>query len=276
MSGSSRVRMPAVAGRFYPDNPVLLREEVRKHLGDVSTASSALALMAPHAGYVYSGRTAGKTFARVAVPRRVIVLAPNHTGRGAPLSLIAGGSFRIPGADVPIDEELAQTMLAGIPGACVDPRAHEWEHAIEVELPFLLARQPEIRIVPLVIAGLSEEASLMVGESLAGIVGAIPEPDDVLVVASSDMSHYLPDEQTRRLDRLAIDRILDVDAPGLFRTVTDQRISMCGYVPATIMLSYVRARSRGAATAELADYTTSGDAFGDYSKVVGYAGMLAK
>jgi AmmeMemoRadiSam system protein B len=259
-------RAPAVAGRFYPGDAKTLAADVARFLGDVSGARPAIGIVAPHAGYMYSGEIAGKTFARVDVPARAIVLAPNHTGRGAKIAVVAEGVFELPGGGVPIDAALAARVLAEVPGAAADARAHEREHAVEVELPFLRARRPDVQIVPIVLGGLSEEEAIAVGEGLAR---AAP---DALVVASSDMNHYLADDVTRAIDRKAIDRLLALDARGLYRTVRDDGISMCGVLPATAMLAC--ARARGAAKAELAGYATSGDAFGDRDRVVGYAGVI--
>jgi AmmeMemoRadiSam system protein B len=267
------VRAPAVAGRFYPDDPRELRREVSHFLGDGTSAQPALGVLAPHAGYVFSGAVAGHTFTSVRVPERVVVLCPNHTGRGAPISVFAKGAFRIPGADIPIEEDLAQAVLAEVPGAQEDARAHVQEHAIEVELPFLLALQPRLRLVPVVLGGLTEQEALDVGRALARVVAGL-SPSDVLVVASSDMSHYLPDPDARRQDRLAMGPLLSLDAQGLIRTVETHDISMCGYLPTAAMLAY--AKARGATECTLSAYATSGDAFGDYSRVVGYAGAVVR
>lgn len=268
------VRAPAVAGRFYSADPSALRLDVSRRIGDAAAAAPALGAMAPHAGYVYSGDTAGRTFALLQVPRRVIVLAPNHTGRGARISVVASGAFRVPGADVPIDEDLARACLAEIEDAREDTRAHELEHAVEVELPFLLARRPDVQIVPIVLGRVAEGEAVKMGAGLARAIDAAAGREDVLVLASSDMSHYLPDERTRQLDRLAIDQMLKLDPGGLYRTVCALDITMCGYVPATAMLACALARGGGAA--ELAAYATSGDAFGDTERVVGYAGLLVR
>lgn len=269
--------MPAVAGRFYPASAAELEREVDDYLRRGATDAPpvrAAGVMAPHAGYVYSGGVAGQVFARVAVPERAIILCPNHTGMGRRIAVIAAGSFRIPGADVPVDHELAQAILAEVPGAGSDPSAHRFEHAIEVELPFLLSRQPALRIVPMVLAGLSEDEAIDLGKALERAVRRVgAEPGvDVLLVASSDMSHFLPDDVTRRVDRMALEPLLGYDASGLYRTVVQNDISMCGFIPATAMLSY--AVQAAAEQPSLVGYATSGDAFGDRDRVVGYAGVV--
>jgi AmmeMemoRadiSam system protein B len=260
------LREPAVAGRFYPGDAPTLRREVTRLLGERAPAPH-LGAVVPHAGYVYSGKIAGATFARLAIPESVVVMAPNHTGRGPRVSVYARGAFRIPGAELAVDEALAARVLAEVPGAQADTRAHEREHAIEVELPFVHALRPDARIVPIVLGGLDGDEAIAVGEGLARAVGG----GDVLVLASSDMSHYIPHELAERKDRLAIERLLALDPAGLHGTCELHDITMCGVLPATALLAY--ARARGGARPELVGYATSGEAFGAYDSVVGYAGV---
>jgi AmmeMemoRadiSam system protein B len=271
------LRSPAVAGQFYPASVPELTEQVTGflHAGKGHAPRRACAVMAPHAGYVYSGGVAGKVFAAIEVPRRVVLLGPNHTGRGPRVSVMASGAWQLPGARVSIDEELAAAILAEFPLAQADHEAHQLEHSLEVEVPFLVARQPALRIVPVVLGVLSANDAIGFGEALYRAVARVREAhpgEDVLVVASSDMSHYLPDETARRVDQTALAPLLAFDPEGLYRTVIDHDISMCGFIPATAMLSY--ARQAGAARPELVAYATSGDAFGDKSRVVGYAGVV--
>ena len=276
MEAKPWIRQPAVAGRFYPGEARELEREVRAHLeaGQGGTDPEAVrAVMAPHAGYMYSGGVAGQVFARVEVPRRVVVLGPNHTGRGARISVVPAGAFVLPGGRVEIDEELAAAILEEVPGAQADVEAHRFEHSIEVELPFLLARRPDVRFVPIVLGGISGQTAVAVGEGLARAIARTG--GDTLVVASSDMSHYLPDAQARVVDRAALEPLLAFDASALYATVVDQDISMCGFIPATAMLAYARAAGSTAAP-ELVAYATSGDASGDRSRVVGYAGVLIR
>ena len=266
-------RPPAVAGLFYPGDPAALARQVAACLGAGEPAGpprAALAVMAPHAGYIYSGRVAGQVLAAVEVPERVVVLGPNHTGRGRRIAVMSAGSCELPGGAVPVDEELAAAILAEVPGAEPDREAHRGEHSIEVELPLLRARQPALRIAPVVLGGLGGEEAIAVGEGLARAVARVEGP--VLVVASSDMSHYLTDDEARAVDRLALDALLGGDPASLYRTVREHDISMCGVLPATAMLAY--ARARGAGPPELVAYATSAEASGDTSRVVGYAGVI--
>jgi AmmeMemoRadiSam system protein B len=268
------LRHPAVAGRFYPGDPDDLRTEAQGYLSQASSVKQvplrALGCIAPHAGYMYSGHVAGAVFARLEVPQRCIVLCPNHTGMGRALAVMSEGGWQTPLGDVPIDAELAAALKARFPALQEDAAAHRAEHAAEVELPFLLLRQPELRFVPIALGTGQFETLEQLGKVLADVIAA--QKDPVLVVASSDMNHYESDVVTRAKDHRAIERILTLDPRGLFDVVTQQDISMCGYGPAVVMLT--AARQLGAKSAELVKYATSGDISGDRDMVVGYAGVV--
>ena len=256
------LRHPAVAGRFYPGDPDDLRTEAQGYLSQASSVKQvplrALGCIAPHAGYMYSGHVAGAVFARVEVPNRCIVLCPNHTGMGRALAVMSEGGWQTPLGDVPIDAELAAALKARFPALQEDAAAHRAEHAAEVELPFLLLRQPELRFVPIAVGTGHFEMLEQLGKALADVVAAHEDP--ILIVASSDMNHYESDVVTRAKDHRAIERILTLDPRGLFDVVTQQDISMCGYGPAVVMLT--AARQLGAKSAELVKYATSGDISG--------------
>ena len=275
------LRQPAVAGRFYPVDPYDLRSEVRGYLSPANAVThapvQALGCIAPHAGYVYSGHVAGAVFARVEIPRRCIVLCPNHTGMGRPLAMMSEGAWRTPLGDVPIDAALAAHLKQRFPALEDDAAAHRAEHAAEVELPFLLLRQPELQFVPIALGTgqfeVLEQLGLAIAEVIAAENNAAPR-EPIFMVASSDMNHYESDVVTRVKDHRAIERILTVDPRGLYDVVTQQNISMCGFGPAVAMLT--AARQLGAKSAELVKYATSGDISGDRNRVVGYAGIVVR
>jgi AmmeMemoRadiSam system protein B len=268
------LRHPAVAGRFYPDDPDDLRAEVRAYLSQAGSTKQpplrAIGCIAPHAGYMYSGHVAGAVFARVEVPMRCIVLCPNHTGMGHPLAIMSEGAWQTPLGDVPIDADLAGALKMRFPALQEDSAAHRGEHAAEVELPFLLLRQPDLRFVPIALGTGQFEILEQMGLALADVIAA--QSDSILMVASSDMNHYESDAVTRVKDQRAIERILTMDPRGLFDVVTQQDISMCGLGPAVAMLT--AGQQLGAKSAELVKYATSGDVSGDRNMVVGYAGIV--
>jgi AmmeMemoRadiSam system protein B len=268
---TSTLRHPAVAGRFYPGNADDLRAAARSYL---STSDAepihAVACMAPHAGYMYSGHVAGAVFARIAVPKRCVVMCPNHTGQGHALAMMSEGAWKTPLGDVPIDEALAHALKERFPALHDDSAAHRAEHAAEVELPFLQLRQPELKFVPIALGTSRFEPLEQLGQALGDIIA--DQKESILIVASSDMNHYESDTVTRIKDHRAIEKILLLDPRGLYDVVTQQDISMCGFGPAVAMLT--AARQLGASKAELVKYATSGDVSGDRDMVVGYAGVV--
>ena len=266
------LRQPAVAGRFYPQDAETLLAEVETYLSPQVDAASAIACMVPHAGYVYSGHVAGAVFSKIAIPRRCILMCPNHTGVGYPLSIMSEGEWRTPLGPVPIDSEIAQKLKTTLPLLTEDASAHRAEHAAEVELPFLQALHPDFRFVPIALGTSHFEPLAALGEAVAEVVRAQDEP--VLVIASSDMNHYENDQITRIKDQKAIEPILRLDARGLYDTVMNEQISMCGFGPAVAMIT--AARRLGATSAELVRYATSGDISGDRDLVVGYAGVVVR
>jgi AmmeMemoRadiSam system protein B len=262
-------RMPAVSGQFYPGTASGLSRAVLALTREVEAREPAIGVVAPHAGFVYSGAVAGELFSSVHVPGRAVIFCPNHTGIGENASVMSHGAWRMPWGDVPVDEELAARLEIACPLLREDASAHLREHAIEVQLPFLHRFRPDVRIVPVALGRLSLEECRELGENVAdAIAGDAERP---LLVASSDMSHYVPDAVARTKDRMAIDRMLALDPEGLYRTVRTERISMCGVLPATVVL--FAARRLGATSARLIRYATSGDVSRDFEQVVGYAGL---
>lgn len=267
---SSMVRHPAVAGRFYPDNSQTLLADIESYLSPAEERVSAIGCMVPHAGYMYSGAVAGAVFSRVQIPQRAIVLCPNHTGRGRALAVMSDGVWETPLGPVTIDSQLAEALKQRYPVLNEDSEAHRSEHAIEVELPFLLTLRSQLTFVPIALGTGQFPVLHELGEAIADVIAA--QSDPVLIVASSDMNHYESDQITRIKDRKAIDRILELDEEGLYRVVMNEEISMCGFGPAVAMIT--AAKRLAATRAELVKYATSGDVSGDREMVVGYAGVI--
>jgi len=261
--------MPAVSGQFYPGSASGLSRALLELTREGKERMPAIGVVAPHAGYVYSGAVAGEVFSSVRVPARAVLFCPNHTGIGEDAAIISHGSWRMPWGDVQVDEELGARLEAACPLLREDASAHSREHAIEVQLPFLHRFRPDVRIVPVALGRLSLEDCRNLGEGVADAIAG--DADRPLLVASSDMSHYVPDAVARKKDKLAIDRMLALDPEGLYATVRTERISMCGVLPATVVLFAVR--RLGATSARLIRYATSGDVSGDFDRVVGYAGL---
>jgi AmmeMemoRadiSam system protein B len=260
---------------FYPRSAAAVAAEAATLVtGDVPPAP-AIAVVSPHAGWMYSGALAGKLFAGVEVPERVLVIAPNHTGAGPRASVWSApaaegtSSWQLPGLEIPIDAPFVSSLLEEAPVLRADRDAHDHEHAIEVLLPLIAVRQPKVRLAAVVLGGLSFTECEALG---AGIARAIRRADGpTLIVASSDMSHYLEDAEARAVDRLALAPLAAADPRGLFDTVRAHGITMCGYIPATVAL--IAARALGASRASVVGYATSADAGGDRGRVVGYAAV---
>lgn len=268
------IRHPAVAGLFYPRDPIILREEVNAYLTQTPELKPvrALGCIVPHAGYIYSGHVAGAVFTALEVPELCIVLCPNHTGMGRPLAIMSQGVWETPFGDVVIDADFAEALKQQCPLLHEDSAAHQSEHAAEVELPFLQMRKPQVKFVPIALGTGQFQPLEQLGLALAKVIAA--QSSSVLIIASSDMNHYESDAITRVKDHIAIEPILRLDARALYDVVTEQHISMCGFGPAVAMLT--AAKNLGATFAELVKYATSGDISGERFAVVGYAGIVVR
>lgn len=266
---SHPVRAPAVAGSFYPGHPLQLRVAVERFLVRTMDPVRAASLIAPHAGYIYSGATAGKTYAAVELPSDLVILCPNHTGQGSPLSCMSEGTWATPLGEAPIHTELARALMAELPDLQDDAMAHRREHAIEVQLPFLQVLLGEFRFVPICVGTQRFQSLAALGQAMAKVVAAWPDP--VALLVSSDMNHYEAAQANRVKDEAALDAVLHLSPEELFKTVIDRHVTMCGFAPAVAALT--ACRELGVDRAQVVDYTHSGLVTGDDSEVVSYAGV---
>ena len=264
------IRQPVVAGRFYSDNPGQLRENIKGFLSAAEPKGKAIGIVAPHAGYIYSGRVAGAVYSAVEIPAAVIILGPNHTGVGLGVALYPDGEWLTPLGTVNINSRLAGLIKAKVPLVNVDASAHHYEHSLEVQLPFLQYLKPDVTIVPLCLGACDIDKCKSIGVGLARAIREYGE--DVLIVASSDMTHYESAETAKKKDGLALNELLALNPERLLHVCRDEAISMCGVIPATIMM--VAALELGATQAKLVKYSTSGDVTGDSEQVVGYAAVM--
>jgi AmmeMemoRadiSam system protein B len=265
-------RSAAVAGQFYYGDASRLVQQVEQYIDKDAKKEGVIGMVSPHAGLMYSGPVAGAVYSSIVFPETFVLIGPNHTGLGAPISLMESGEWEIPTAVFQIDEKLAQRIAMNVPIVTKESKAHMFEHSLEVQLPFIAYFSQKVKIVPIIMLSASVEDCRILGE---GIAKAVKRSDySVAVVASSDMSHYVTDTVARQKDKKAIDSILSLDPSGLYETVVRERISMCGYLPATAML--YAAKALGAQSARLIRYATSGEVGGDYDHVVGYAGVVVR
>lgn len=265
-------RQPAVAGRFYNASPEKLKTMVAGYVQEGLKREQAIGVLAPHAGLMYSGAVAGALYSRVNLPNTFVLIGPNHTGMGTPVSVFAEGEWEMPFGSVKINGDLADAIISKSTSAREDYLAHQYEHSLEVQLPFIQYFKKEFRIVPIAMMTTNLEVCQELGKSIAEAIKESGAP--ALIVASSDMTHYEPDSLARKKDEKAIDQILLIDPVSLHRTIEREGISMCGYAAATAML--FAASDLEATTAELVKYMTSGEVSGDYMQVVGYAGIIVK
>ncbi|HKZ18308.1 MAG TPA: AmmeMemoRadiSam system protein B [Syntrophales bacterium] len=263
------IRQPAVAGQFYSSNPTKLRNEIQRFIKTDTNRETAIGIIAPHAGYLYSGAVAGSVYSSVEIPDTVLILGPNHHGFGSRTALYPSGEWLTPLGSSKINDRLARLVKENSALVEDDIVAHHYEHSLEVQLPFLQYLNSEVTIVPLCV-GFREFAACR--ELGIGIAKAIKEYGNyVLIVASSDMTHYESATAARKKDDLALGEVLALNAEGLLRTCRNETITMCGVIPAAIMI--IAARELGATRARLVQYSTSGDVTGDNEQVVAYAAV---
>jgi AmmeMemoRadiSam system protein B len=266
------IRRPVVAGQFYPASASELRAMIGGMVKEKAAKEDVIGLLSPHAGYIYSGPVAGAVISRIRFKDTFIIMGPNHTGAGKPLSIMTEGKWQTPLGEVEIDSELGKKILAVSKHLEEDDRAHIYEHSIEVQLPFLQYFKPDFKLVPIVFGHASGAIYKEVGREIAEAVKELGR--EVVIIASSDMSHYEPQASAQNKDRQAIEAMLNLDEDELLKRVARFNITMCGYAPAVSLI--VAAKELGATGAELVKYQTSGDITGDYSAVVGYAGIIIK
>lgn len=289
------IRYPAVAGSFYPSDEALIEmlEEFFSDLGEEGSERRITAGVAPHAGYVFSGYTASRTYKAIfedGLPETFVILGPNHTGLGSPIAVYPEGEWLTPLGSIEVDAEMAKAIakLSGI--ADLDELAHKYEHSIEVQVPFIqylseLAGK-DVRIVPITLGIQDEDVSKALGKAIFEASEELGR--DVVVVASTDFMHYGPvygyvpfraraDELPHRIkewDFRLIRRILDFDVDGLFRELREMNHTMCG--PGAVGTAIVYSRLAGALEAELLHYTTSFEVSRSTEAIVGYASIVMR
>lgn len=267
--GAPTVRFPAVAGQFYPATASVLRDEVQGHIresGVTPAPERVAAIVAPHAGYVYSGPSAGYAYARVRGkrPSRAILLGVSHRYRIDTAAVYPAGAFDTPLGPMGVDEQFAARLTRHGAAALTEP--HAMEHSLEVQLPFLHEAVGAVPIVPVLFGAPPSERHIRFGEALASLAA----PED-LVIASTDLSHYLSEREANAIDELTIRAVVAGNFDDFVRGVCGERYSLCGAAAVLTVMAY--AAARGASHANLLDYRTSAKTSGDFGHVVGYASI---
>src|SRR5258707_11737268 len=261
------LRLPAVAGRFYPSDPAELTALIRKYSSTDpgQPRIPARACLVPHAGYFYSGHVGGAVLARTALPRKIIILGVRHYPRGEPAAILSSGAWRTPLGDAQIDEEMAEALKKACPLLHEDSVAHSTEHSLEVQVPFLQVLAPDFTFFPVALGTVQFESLVSVGEAIGRALEASKE--NVLLLTTSDLNHYEDDATTRAKDRKAIDQLLALNSRGLYDTCRNEEISMCGLGPAGAMITALKAL--GVKKPEMVKYAASADVSGGRTAEVG-------
>jgi AmmeMemoRadiSam system protein B len=267
----AEVRPPAVAGRFYPADAASVAAELDRMLAGDTIKQRVAAAMVPHAGWVFSGKLAADVLKRIELPRTVIIIGPKHTANGVEWSVAPHRAWSFPGGQLESDPELARALVTAIPRLQLDAAAHQQEHGIEVELPIIHRLAPQTKVVGICVSGGNLDRCEQFATGLASVISRMPEPP--LLLISSDMNHYANDSETRRLDALALTEFDRLDEEALFRTCQSNHISMCGLVPAVIVMKTLKKLGK-LQQSIVVGYATSAAASGDTTRCVGYAGRL--
>ena len=277
------LRKPAVAGSFYAGDSKSLNKQIENcflheigpgeiPLVNPERQNNIIGLLSPHAGYMYSGPVAANGFYKIALdgkPDTIIILGPNHRGFGEDISIMAEGKWETPLGELEIDIDIAEKILKNSKIIRNDKKAHQFEHSIEVQLPFIqYIFGKNIKFVPICMTRQDINTDIEIAQSICSSVA----DKDVLIVASSDFTHYEPQESAINMDKQAINAILNFNPKRLYDMIYQQNLSMCGPGPITVMLNICEIL--GAKKAELLKYATSGDITGMYDQVVGYASLI--
>ncbi len=264
------IRYPSVAGMFYPEGKEKLNDEVVGFLGPEEDGITVKGLISPHAGYMYSGSCAGKGFAKIKIPGKVIIIGVNHGNEGFPMAVDNHEKWVTPLGEIEVDTELSDRLIESSEVFIKDSLPSMREHSVEVQIPFIQIKNPNTKILPISI-GFTRREDLKKGGVELGRLIADSE-DEILMVASTDMSHYISSSEAEKLDSKAIEKISDLDPDGLFDVVKTENISMCGVAPTFVMMS--AAKFLGATFGKVIEYTNSGYASGDFEQVVGYLSAI--
>jgi AmmeMemoRadiSam system protein B len=266
------IRHPYAAGYFYPGSNAELKSAVAALVDKNAKKEDAPGLLVPHAGYIYSGAVAGATISRVNFKDTFIIIGPSHSGLGKHFSVWTEGAWQTPLGKVEIDTELAKKIVSVSEYFEPDTDAHMEEHAVEVQLPFLQYFKPDVRIVPIILYNAPTAAYIEMGKDLAKAIKSLKR--DAVIMASGDMTHHESAAAAKVKDLSAVEAMIKLDIDELTKRYKSQRITMCAYPSAVVTITAVK--ELGATGGELVKYQSSGDATGDYSDVVAYAGVIFK
>jgi AmmeMemoRadiSam system protein B len=263
------VREPVVAGMFYDAKAEVLRSNVLKYMENPPKEKiTAKGIVVPHAGHVYSGPVAGEVYKSVVIPETVIILGPNHTGLGSKISVMNDCDWKTPLGTVKVNRGLADDILKNCAFALADTKAHVKEHSIEVQLPFLQVLNENISIVPICLA----EPDISLLDDLASAIVKCVNGKNILLIASSDMTHYESAASAKKKDELVLKAIEELNPLRMLEEIEKYGITMCGWMPVYTMMK--ACIEMGAQEGRIIRYMNSGETSGDFESVVGYGGAV--
>jgi len=264
------IRNAVVAGSFYSSNAEELEKDLSKKIVDNVNKIKVKVLISPHAGYFYSGNCAGSGFGSVVIPDSVIILGLDHSGSGYSYSIDSHSKWQTPIGEVTVDKKMQEKLNDESDIFKIDEFTGMKEHSIEVQVPFIRYINPNAKILPIYISGYDFKELEIAGRDLASIIDKAE--GDVLIVASTDMSHYVSADFAKEKDSLVIEQIEKLEPLGLMNTVIKEKVSMCGVSP--VVVSLITAKILGASKTKIIKYTNSGEASGDFEQVVAYLSMV--
>ncbi|GAB6078892.1 AmmeMemoRadiSam system protein B [Hydrogenobaculum acidophilum] len=259
------IREEAVAGLFYPEKKETLLKAINLVCeNEVIQDVDAKGAIVPHAGYIYSGHTACSVYKKLKPKKNVIMMGPNHTGQGPVISIDSADSWKTPLGEVKVNKDLRDKVASF--GIEIEHNAHIKEHALEVQLPFLQVYFKDFTIVPIILGFLDYETIVKFGRFLSSFVD-----ENTFILVSSDMSHYISQEEAQKKDSFLYDAIVNLDSKELYRRAIQYNITMCGFIPAAVAIEALKDKVKKVYAVE---YTNSGMVTKDFSKVVAYLGVI--
>ncbi len=258
------IRTESVAGAFYPSNKSILLKQLSGFFKSLPKESKSNCVIAPHAGYAYSGKAAAYSFNALKESKCFVILSPNHSGLGSAISVSDADEWQTPLGKIPVDGALRKKLL-GLLGIEADDLAHIQEHSIEVQLPFLQFLFKHFKILPITIMSQDLNELIELGNALTGL------KEDFSIIASSDFSHFIPAETAKQRDTQAIEKIKQLDVEGFHKMVVQRNLSICGHAPITALMQYCK--QKGFKQGKLLRYDSSASTTGDETNVVGYAAI---
>ncbi len=266
------IRKPAVKGTFYPANRIELEKFIKESTPPECRQSNIKGALLPHAGYIYSGKTAVEAVAHITPKDIVLIMGPNHTGKGKPFSVCTKDNWQMPSGQARLDSSTAHSLVEKSSYLEDDSQAHTFEHSVEVQLPIFQHFFKDFKFIPVVCTQAGLETYKQIANDIYTTLKESGLLEKILIVTSSDMTHYEPKQQAMTKDKYVLEALLHLNSEEFLKRISENHVTMCGTAPAAIMIEILKLM--GIKNSKLVKYTTSGETNKDYSSVVGYAGAI--